>query len=243
MGESSDAPAPAPSGGGVKMSMTMSKPKKAAVPQPTAAGFASASELREAGPREEAVDELVEGSIGKDNEPMVIPRQNDTFQLGGAQHLRLTAQQPDGDGEADASAAVSPSREEEKPGAGEMERGHLADVLGAAFSTKVAMKDFVSAVKAKNGEAFRTVQLSSKGVGSFSNEQIAARIAACRPGQASTAGGLLQWLTVSGVPCLWGPHVNAGGSLSRQTQGQPHVGLPVVTGTRCRIQSCYPRRI
>ena len=123
-----------------------------------------------------------------------------------------------------------------------MERGHLADVLGAAFSTKVAMKDFVSAVKSKNGEAFRTVQVSSNRV-QFSNEQIAALIAACRPGQASTAGGLLKWLTVSGVPCLWGPHVNAGGSLSRQTQGQIHVGLTVATGMRCRIQSCYPRWI
>ena len=90
-----------------------------------------------------------------------------------------------------------------------MERGHLADVLGAAFSTKVAMRAFASAVKEKNSEAFRTVQLSSKGV-RFSNEQIAALIAACRPGQASTAGELLKWLTVSGVPCLWREELDGG---------------------------------
>ena len=75
---------------------------------------------------------------------------------------------------------------------------HLAKVVSAALSTRVAMKDFVSALKAKNLEAFKSVQLSSKGV-AFSNEQIAARITACRPGQVKTSQELLTWLLQSKI--------------------------------------------
>ena len=69
----------------------------------------------------------------------------------------------------------------------------LADVLCAAFSTKMAMRDFVQAVKAKN-EAFKSVQLSSKADGAYSNTQIAERIAECKPDQVTDAEGLLSWL-------------------------------------------------
>jgi len=115
----------------------------------------------------------------------------------------------EGHAEVVASAAGSPSRAGEKAEAVEIEPGHLADVLSAAFSTKVAMRAFANALKERNGEAFKTVQLSANRV-TFSNEQIAALIAACRPGQASTAGGLLKWLTVSGVTSLWREGVDGG---------------------------------
>ena len=69
----------------------------------------------------------------------------------------------------------------------------LADVLSEAFSTKRAMRDFVQAVKAKN-EAFKSVQLSSKADGSYSNTQIAERIAECKPDQVTDGEGLLSWL-------------------------------------------------
>ena len=123
-----------------------------------------------------------------------------------------------GHAEVVASAAGSPSRAEEKAEAVEIEPGHLADVLSAAFSTKADMKAFANSLKERNGEAFKTVQLSANRV-SFSKEQIAALIAACRPGQASTAGGLLKWLTVSGVTSLWREGVDGGSSPSRRTAG------------------------
>ena len=57
---------------GLKMSMTMtSRPKKAL--GATASGFAKASELRDAEAKKESVEEVVEGNIGKDNEPVIIP--------------------------------------------------------------------------------------------------------------------------------------------------------------------------
>jgi hypothetical protein len=70
----------------------------------------------------------------------------------------------------------------------------LADVLCAALPTKVAMKDLVQAVKAKRKEAFKSVQLSSKADGLYSNTQIAERIAECKPDQVTDAEGLLSWL-------------------------------------------------
>ena len=99
--------------------------------------------------------------------------------------------------EAGASAAASPGRTERTGGVGSFGPEHLADALAAAFSTKREMRDFVSALKDKDVEAFKTVQLSSKADGNYSNRQIATRIAGCRPGQATTAEGLLAWLTVS----------------------------------------------
>ena len=59
------------------------------------------------------------------------------------------------------------------------------------------MRDFVSALKGKNGDAFRTVQLSSRAEGNYSNRQIASRIAECKVGAGQTAEELLGWLTVS----------------------------------------------
>ena len=91
MGADDDKDA-APPATGLKMSMTMtSKPKKAL--GATASGFAAASELRVAEAKKESVEELVEGNIGKDNEPVVIPGAGNTFHLGGAQHLRPGALQ------------------------------------------------------------------------------------------------------------------------------------------------------
>ncbi len=109
-----------------------------------------------------------------------------------------------GDGAAAASASASAS-EEAVPGAGTASSGEtargdgafsselLADVLCAALPTKVAMKDLVQAVKAKS-EAFKSVQLSSKADGAYSNTQIAERIAECKPDQVTDAEGLLSWL-------------------------------------------------
>ncbi len=71
----------------------------------------------------------------------------------------------------------------------------LADVLCAALPTKVAMKDLLQAVKAKRKEAFKSVQLSSKADGgTYSNIEIAKRIAECKPDQVTDAEGLLSWL-------------------------------------------------
>ncbi len=66
----------------------------------------------------------------------------------------------------------------------------LADVLSAALPTKVTMRDLVHAVKAKS-EAFKSVPLSSKVDCSYSNTQIAERIAECKPDQVTDAQGLL----------------------------------------------------
>ena len=91
MGADDDKDA-APPTTGLKMSMTMtSKPKKAL--GATASGFAQASELRDAEVKKESVEEVVEGNIGKDNEPVIIPGAGNTFHLGGAQHLRPGALQ------------------------------------------------------------------------------------------------------------------------------------------------------
>jgi len=70
----------------------------------------------------------------------------------------------------------------------------LADFLCAALPTKVAMKDIVQAMKAKRKEAFKSVQLSSKADGAYSNTQIAERIAECKPDQVTDGEGLLSWL-------------------------------------------------
>jgi hypothetical protein len=70
----------------------------------------------------------------------------------------------------------------------------LADVLCAALPTKVAMKDLVQVMKAKRIQAFKSVQLSSKADGLYSNIQIAERIAECKPDQVTDAGELLDWL-------------------------------------------------
>ena len=88
MGADDDKDAmPPPPATGLKMSMTMkSQPKRALGATPS--GFAQASELREAEAKKESVEEVVEGNIGKDNEPVVIPGAGNTFHLGGAQHLR-----------------------------------------------------------------------------------------------------------------------------------------------------------
>ena len=99
--------------------------------------------------------------------------------------------------EAGDSASASPRRTERTDGVGSFDSEHLAEALAAAFSTKREMRDFVSALKDKNVEAFKTVQLSSKADGNYSNRQIAKRIAECRAGQATTVEGLLAWLTVS----------------------------------------------
>ncbi len=77
---------------------------------------------------------------------------------------------------------------------------HLALVLRAAFPSKVAMRKFVQEVKAKS-EAFKAVQLSSQANGGkYSPEQIAAKIAECRPEQVASAAQLLSWLTVRHTP-------------------------------------------
>ncbi len=70
----------------------------------------------------------------------------------------------------------------------------LADVLCAALDTKLEMKALVQAVKAKRKEAFKSVQLSSKADGLYSNIQIAERIAECKPDQVTDAQELLDWL-------------------------------------------------
>ena len=73
----------------------------------------------------------------------------------------------------------------------------LARVLLAAFATKVAMKHVVQGLKAKS-DLFKTVQFSCKADGgTYSNEQIAVKIAACRSEAVGNARELLLWLTVS----------------------------------------------
>ena len=70
----------------------------------------------------------------------------------------------------------------------------LAEVLDAALPTKVAMKELVNALKAKDAAAFREVQLSSKSEGLYSSRQIADKVAGCKPGQVAGAAELLRWL-------------------------------------------------
>jgi hypothetical protein len=124
--------------------------------------------------------------------------------LKGKVQTKLNDSAAGRDGTAAASASASAS-EEAGSGAGTASSGAaargegvfrsqlLADVLFAALPTKVAMRDFVQAVKAKN-EAFKSVQLSSKADGSYSNSQIAERIAECKPDQVTAGEGLLSWL-------------------------------------------------
>ncbi len=111
----------------------------------------------------------------------------------------------EGDGAAAASASVSAadkrglgagttSSGEEARGDGAFSSQLLADVLCAALPTKLAMKDLVQAVKAKRKEAFKSVQLSSKADGAYSNTQVAERIAECKPDHVTDAEGLLSWL-------------------------------------------------
>jgi hypothetical protein len=71
---------------------------------------------------------------------------------------------------------------------------HLAEVLHAALPTKVAMKELVNALKAKDAAAFREVQLSSRSEGLYSTRQIADKVAGCKPGQVAGAAELLRWL-------------------------------------------------
>ena len=62
---------------------------------------------------------------------------------------------------------------------------HLGEVLCAAFATRKAMTEALSALKDKDKLAFRAVKASSATEGQlqpFSKEQIARAIAECRPG-------------------------------------------------------------
>jgi hypothetical protein len=111
-----------------------------------------------------------------------------------------------GEGDRGAAASASVSAADKRglgagtASSGETARGDeafssqlLADVLCAALPTKVAMRDLVQAVKAKS-ETFKSVQLSSKADGAYSNTQVAERIAECKPDQVTDAQGLLSWL-------------------------------------------------
>jgi len=80
-------------------------------------------------------------------------------------------------------------------GGGAFGAQHLAHVLCAAFPSMRAMTRLVQDVKAKS-DAFRPVHLSSQANGgAYTREQIATRIADCRPPQVDgNAGALLSWL-------------------------------------------------
>ena len=130
--------------------------------------------------------------------------QSDSASTGAAAQVLPQVSAAGRDGAAAASASASAS-EEAGSGAGTASSGAaargegvfssqlLADVLCAALPTKVAMRDFVQAVKAKS-EAFKSVQMFSRGNGAYSNTQIAERIAECKPDQVTDAEGLLSWL-------------------------------------------------
>ena len=113
---------------------------------------------------------------------------------GPAKHAPASRQDP-------AVASVSTLAKESADSRGdEFGSQHLALVLRAAFPSKVAMRKFVQEVKAKS-EAFKAVQLSSQANGGkYSPEQIAAKIAECRPEQVASAAQLLSWLTVRHTP-------------------------------------------
>jgi hypothetical protein len=74
---------------------------------------------------------------------------------------------------------------------------HLACVLSAAMSSRDAMMKFVSDLKKQSDYCFKTVQGSTRVEGQeikFKKEQIAERIAKCRPDGVTDAEGLLSWL-------------------------------------------------
>jgi hypothetical protein len=74
---------------------------------------------------------------------------------------------------------------------------HLACVLSAAVSSRDAMMKFVSDLKKQSDYCFKTVQGSTRVEGQeikFKKEQIAERIAKCRPDGVTDAEGLLSWL-------------------------------------------------
>ena len=144
------------------------------------------------------------GAVGDAPSNAVGLEQSDSESTGAAAQVLPQVSAAGRDGAAAASASASAS-EEAGSGAGTTSSGAaargegvfssqlLADVLCAALPTKVAMRDFVQAVKVKN-EAFKSVQLSSKADGAYSNTQIAERIAECKPDQVTDAEGLLSWL-------------------------------------------------
>ena len=113
---------------------------------------------------------------------------------GPAKHAPASRQDP-------AVASVSTLAKESADSRGdEFGSQHLALVLRAAYPSKVAMRKLVQEVKAKS-EAFKAVQLSSQANGGkYSPEQIAAKIAECRPEQVASAAQLLSWLTVRHTP-------------------------------------------
>ena len=145
-----------------------------------------------------------EGGAGDAPSDAVCLEQSGGESTGTAAQVLPHFSAGEGDRAAAASASASAS-EEAGSGAGTASSGAaargegvfssqlLADVLCAALPTKVAMRDLVQAVKAKN-EAFKSVQLSSKADGAYSNTQIAERIAECKPDQVTDAQGLLSWL-------------------------------------------------
>jgi hypothetical protein len=144
------------------------------------------------------------GSVGDAPSKDVGLEQSDSVSTGATAQVLPQVSAAGRDGAAAASASASAS-EEAGSGAGTASSGAaargegvfssqlLADVLCAALPTKVAMRDFVQAVKAKN-EAFKSVQLSSKADGSYNNSQIAERIAECKPDQVTAGEELLSWL-------------------------------------------------
>jgi hypothetical protein len=75
---------------------------------------------------------------------------------------------------------------------------HLAEVLLASFATMEAMRDFLNRLKNRS-EAFIPVQFPPQPGGARVNslEQIAAKIAECKPEQVASAGQLLSWLTMN----------------------------------------------
>lgn len=159
------APEPAPASTGLKMTMT-AKPKKAL--GATAAGFAAASELKEQAPKAEAVEELVEGSIGNDNEPLVIAAIGNTFHLGGAQHLRPGAQPAaEGEGEgveavlsltdaaASAPAAAAPAEPAAAPAAPVDEDAEAAQALLSEVRKSGGASIFGSGGKVDEAEMYR----------------------------------------------------------------------------------------
>lgn len=109
---------------------------------------------------------------------------------GPAKHVPASRHEP-------AVASISTLAKESADSRGdEFGSQHLALVLRAAFPSKVAMTKLVQEVKAKN-ETFKAVQLSSQAIGGkYSPEQIAVKIAECRPEQVASAAQLLSWLTV-----------------------------------------------
>ena len=73
---------------------------------------------------------------------------------------------------------------------------HLADVLCAALDTLSAMRDLVNRAHGKS-QAFKTLHTLQRDGSADSLEQIAAKLAECRPEGVASAAQLLSWLAVS----------------------------------------------